>query len=283
MSEQEGTITRCRSFAQVPDDLITDKRLSSHSVRVWCRLDKYAGKNGQAFPSRAALANDLGLSLDIIKRALAQLAQTGWIKRTRRPGTNVWDTELIDAPGRSTRRSSKAKHGAPVHRPRRTSAPTHGAPVRHQEGEPRKDTQQRTPPPAPPAAQDVVVVADAEGEGQKTNPATLAEAVLHNVGDLRTSITRSVLDRECARLAGIGWTTDALTDATADHEWEDARPGAVIAWLRGLDRPSAAPGKRARRCRYDDTQWQRDKLRAADPPLTDEELAAQFGLELTAA
>jgi DNA-binding FadR family transcriptional regulator len=95
MSE-EGTITRHRRFAQLPDELVTDTRLSSHAVRVWARLDKYAGKNGRAFPSRQTLADDLGLSVTTVKRALIELVETGWITRNKAAG-NIWNTHLSDS------------------------------------------------------------------------------------------------------------------------------------------------------------------------------------------
>lgn len=93
-----GTITRQRTFAQIPDALIIDNRLSSHAVRLWARLDKYAGANGAAFPSRTTLADDLNWSLIMVARALRELTTTGWITRTRRGTTNIIDTTLHDQP-----------------------------------------------------------------------------------------------------------------------------------------------------------------------------------------
>jgi DNA-binding FadR family transcriptional regulator len=108
MSEQEGTITRQRRFAQLPDALIDDTTISPLAVRLWAKLDRYAGKDGRAFPSRARLAADLAVSVPTISRALSDLADAGWITRTARTGS-IWDTVLNDAPG------------SPVIRPRITS------------------------------------------------------------------------------------------------------------------------------------------------------------------
>lgn len=93
------TLSRRRHFAQVPDSLVIDKRLSHVAVRVWVKLDKYAGANGEAFPSRQRLADDIGCSVASIKRALSELTDTGWITRTRRSTmANIWDTVINDAP-----------------------------------------------------------------------------------------------------------------------------------------------------------------------------------------
>lgn len=94
MSVEEGTIVRKRSFAQVPNDLITDTRLSSHAVRLWALLDRYAGSKGGAMPSRATLATDLGISEATVKRGLGELADNGWITRRRMGPSNVWETSL---------------------------------------------------------------------------------------------------------------------------------------------------------------------------------------------
>lgn len=94
----DGAIRRGRSFAQVPDALIVDKRVANIAKLVWIRLDKYAGEDGRAFPSRTQLGEDLSVSRATVSRALSDLAAAGWIIRTRRPGTNIWDTELVDRP-----------------------------------------------------------------------------------------------------------------------------------------------------------------------------------------
>jgi len=102
----EGRIVRQRRYAQVPDALAVDKRLTDTAVRVWVRLSRYAGKDGAAYPSRERLADDLGCSRAKIGRALSNLMATGWITRKQRTAT-VWDTVLHDDPvahGRASRR-----------------------------------------------------------------------------------------------------------------------------------------------------------------------------------
>ena len=91
------TISRRRHFAQVPDALVIDPRLSDRAVRLWVRLDKYAGKDGSSFPSRERLAKDIHCSVPSITRAFKELVEAGWVTRTRRSSmSNVWDTVLND-------------------------------------------------------------------------------------------------------------------------------------------------------------------------------------------
>ena len=137
---REGTVSRRRAFAQLPDALVTDLRVTAVGVRLWARMDRYAGKDGRAFPSRGRLAEDLGVSDATIKRALCLLVDTGWIIRKERQG-GVWDTELIDDP----RVTSDPTPGHQRPDPRVTSDPTPG----HQRPDPRvisdphKETQRR--------------------------------------------------------------------------------------------------------------------------------------------
>jgi hypothetical protein len=91
------TLTRRRRFAQVPELLVLDQRVGDRAFRLWCRLDRYAGQDGAAFPSRDRLASDLGCSKASIQRALSQLTDTGWISR-RQTSSTRWDTTLHDEP-----------------------------------------------------------------------------------------------------------------------------------------------------------------------------------------
>lgn len=96
VTDQEGTVSRRRWFAQVPDDLIADLDVSPIAVRLWGRLDHYAGRYGASMPTRAELAEDLGVSEATIKRAFAELVATGWIGRRRIGAGNVWESILND-------------------------------------------------------------------------------------------------------------------------------------------------------------------------------------------
>jgi hypothetical protein len=93
-----GTVTRRRSFAQVPDDLVMDPAVTDFAVRLWCRLDRYAGRDGRAFPAVERLAEDFQVSVRKITYGLRCLVKTGWITRVRRGQTNIVDTILNDEP-----------------------------------------------------------------------------------------------------------------------------------------------------------------------------------------
>jgi DNA-binding transcriptional regulator YhcF (GntR family) len=95
----DGRIIRRRWFAQVPDALTMDLRVSAFALRVYMRLDRYAGSDGGAFPSTARLAADFEVSVSTVKRALAELVATQWIIRKRRGFTNIVDTVMLDQAG----------------------------------------------------------------------------------------------------------------------------------------------------------------------------------------
>lgn len=101
-SDAGGRLFRRRRFAQVPDALIVDREVSDFAVRLWARLDKYAGDDGSAFPSRERLAEDFGVSVPTVQRGMSCLVKTGWISRRQRSAT-VWDTELNDVPDQLSR------------------------------------------------------------------------------------------------------------------------------------------------------------------------------------
>jgi DNA-binding transcriptional ArsR family regulator len=104
------TLKRERSFAQVPDTLILDHRLSHLAVRLWCRLDRYAGANGRTIPSRARLARDLDVSQPTITRALTNLTETGWISRAPEfPGSSTWNTTLHERPRKPASRMTRPR------------------------------------------------------------------------------------------------------------------------------------------------------------------------------
>ena len=87
-----------KNFAKIPEDLLCDAEISSTAVRIYGVLQRYAGKNGTAFPGREELADRLGVHVNTVKRALVELVDSGWIERTRRPCSNVWDTAVRVVP-----------------------------------------------------------------------------------------------------------------------------------------------------------------------------------------
>ena len=78
-------------YAKVPEALLDDLEVSATAVRVWAKVERYAGRGGKCYASVTTLAADLGVSRATIQRALTDLSDGGWISRRERPG-NVWET-----------------------------------------------------------------------------------------------------------------------------------------------------------------------------------------------
>lgn len=104
-------LRRSYRFATVPEHLIRDKALSDRAVRLWCILDRYAGKDEESFPSRLTLADDLSCSRASVDRAVIELVDGGWLSKERREagGTNLY-TLLI---AKASAARSKAQVSAP--------------------------------------------------------------------------------------------------------------------------------------------------------------------------
>lgn len=75
-------------FAQIPEALIDDHEVSGDALRLYARLDRYAGhsddSDGTCWPGIETLAEALGWSDATVKRRLVELIQAGWVKRRRR-------------------------------------------------------------------------------------------------------------------------------------------------------------------------------------------------------
>lgn len=83
-------------FSIVPEELILDPEVTDRGFRVWCRLDRYAGADGAAFPGAERLAQDLRCSQESIWRATKNLRDTGWLDRKRRRnGSNIYTLHTV--------------------------------------------------------------------------------------------------------------------------------------------------------------------------------------------
>lgn len=91
-------LRRAYRFTVVPEPLIRDKRISDRAFRVWCILDRYAGANGAAFPTRRRLAEDLDCSLATLDRAILELVEYGWLTKQRRGEGESNDYTLVEVP-----------------------------------------------------------------------------------------------------------------------------------------------------------------------------------------
>jgi hypothetical protein len=82
--------------------LIADpKRVSATAVRLYGILDRYAGEDGIAFPSRTTLAKHLGRGRDTVDRALKQLIAAGAITvEQRRDDAGDWTSNRYEVVAR---------------------------------------------------------------------------------------------------------------------------------------------------------------------------------------
>lgn len=98
-------------FATVPEHLIRDMSLSDRAVRLWCLLDRYAGKDDSAFPSRETLSNDLSCSRASVDRAVTELVTGGWLSKERRykGGVNEYILLIAKVPSDRAKRQVKSQ------------------------------------------------------------------------------------------------------------------------------------------------------------------------------
>lgn len=76
-------IQRQHRYTITPEHLILDPDVDDRAFRLWCRLDRYAGDNGAAFPFRETLSVELDCSLSSIDRAIEKLVDAGWLTKER--------------------------------------------------------------------------------------------------------------------------------------------------------------------------------------------------------
>lgn len=84
-----------------------------------------------------------------------------------------------------------------------------------------------------------------QGPRDNDNPVTdqdLGLVVVESLPDpLRGQMELRVVTKACQRLANEGWTPRELSEETQHRNWAGAEGGAVVAWLRDLQRPK--PGQ----------------------------------------
>ena len=83
-------------YVIVPEALAMAPDVSDRAVRLWIRLDNYAGEAGTAFPSRDQLAADLGTSPRMIGLALRELVAAGFLSAVKQG--RITSYALNDAP-----------------------------------------------------------------------------------------------------------------------------------------------------------------------------------------
>lgn len=67
------------NFTRIPWAVLESPGLSNNAKLLFGFLDKYAGKNGQAFPSRKTLATDMNSSLRTVDSAVKELVSAGFL------------------------------------------------------------------------------------------------------------------------------------------------------------------------------------------------------------
>jgi Helix-turn-helix domain len=212
MQNQDGKITRKRTFAQVPDALAIDPNVTDFAFRLWARLDKYAGADGQIFPSRETLAKDLRVSEATIKRGYTCLVATGWITRRQTNGTK-WHTELNEVacpPAPPAETPSRVKNDPAAGSKNDPAAGSKMTRIRRpSEGDPKKDT-----PPTPSATPSPAVVPGQRGEEPQQQNS--------NTDDLITAAIR------CRPKGSRTWTASSVRKVLADPT-VTARPADLVA------------------------------------------------------
>jgi hypothetical protein len=76
------------NFSQVPIEVIMDKTLTGNDVRIFSYLVWRAGLKDRAWPGIKRMAEDMGMSDPTIRRSLANLIVSNWIRRRRRYGSS---------------------------------------------------------------------------------------------------------------------------------------------------------------------------------------------------
>jgi len=69
-------------FGIVSYDVITDPELSTNAKAVYAVLAVHCNKNKTCFPSNSTIADLLNVSYSTVKRAIRELKQFNYIKRT---------------------------------------------------------------------------------------------------------------------------------------------------------------------------------------------------------
>jgi len=91
-------LRRQHRYAVTPEGLILDPAVSDRAVRLWCRLDRYAGNDEAAYPTRETLSIELDCGRGSVDRARNELVEAGWLEVTRRHGGSDLYTVLSTPP-----------------------------------------------------------------------------------------------------------------------------------------------------------------------------------------
>jgi DNA-binding MarR family transcriptional regulator len=71
-------------FVQLPNFILTDKKLSAYAKLSYALLLSYAWQKDSCFPGQQRMADDLGLSERHLRRAIKELEESNYISVERR-------------------------------------------------------------------------------------------------------------------------------------------------------------------------------------------------------
>lgn len=78
---EENKITS--NFFKVPNEIFY-LGLSSKAILVYCCLMRHAGEKLKCFPSRKTIANECGIGVTTVDRALCELVSAGLVQKENR-------------------------------------------------------------------------------------------------------------------------------------------------------------------------------------------------------
>lgn len=203
---------RRKSFAQMPEELLLDRRLSDRAKVLWGVLDRQAKGREVAIDSRKKLAGKIGCSSAALDRALAELVKIGWVGREVVPG-RVSRYTLYDEPTLIT--SDDTPNGGVI-----TGDETPSSPVtRHTRAIPSREVSEERELPAPATA--------SATPGRR--PDEIWDTVLDVCGipaDQITPSRRGAYIRAVADLRAVAATPDEIR--TRAHRYTHHSPGIRI-------------------------------------------------------
>ena len=237
--------TQRAGFSMAPAAVLSDPALSDLAVRVYLWLDYRAGSSGECRTLHSTIAADLGKSERTVKRAVAELRKSGWVrvKRTRRGAAKY----VVTNPSRITKpKATKPKKRRDISRPTASDL----VPRRDRSG-----TQEGTDLALPynkssltthrePAARTAPAATTAP-PGVGGNPpvdrtAEFTAALPEHLRPNHTKQLAALLDQTTQQ----GWSSLALARRIeADLSAGTYSPGAVIARLRALANEPPPPPK----------------------------------------
>lgn len=118
--DETRSITRDYYYSIIPEALL-DSAVSHIGVRLYGVLDRYAGANRLAYPSRKTLANRLQCSLSTLDRAIEELVSAGFLtvkpsyrsNGGKRPSLYILHTSPTESPAQT--HTSSMTHGGMRH------------------------------------------------------------------------------------------------------------------------------------------------------------------------